>query len=113
LWINVKNDKLSLQVWDEKGFNFSYTVVTPAFKNACCRIHVYVISKEAMTYHSVNDPLEAVLISHDVIDAYTRKKRSIQGSSLPPLPTHVGGASRKLLMLTFKPLRRRRRMPLM
>ena len=51
-------------------------MVTPALDNTYCRVNVLerVISMEAMTFHSMDDPLKVVLIGHDVIDAHIWEK---------------------------------------
>jgi len=75
--IDVKNDKLSLQVGDEKvKFILPQSIASPTSGNLCCRVDVLekTLNQEATTQHSIEDPLEAVLISCYVTDSYSGKK---------------------------------------
>lgn len=52
-------------------------MVTPSLKNDCSKAVVLnrVVNREVMTCHSMDEPLEAILISHDVINVHTREKK--------------------------------------
>jgi len=64
--IDVKNGKLYLQVGDEKvEFCLPQSMPSPSPDHTCCRVDGLkkALNHEAMTYHFVEDPLEAALVS--------------------------------------------------
>jgi len=75
--IDVKNGKFFLQVGDEKvEFHLPMTMATPTLDDTYCRVDVLekVPSRETMTYYSVDDPLEPILIHRDVTNTQTGEK---------------------------------------
>jgi len=75
--IDVKNDKWSLQVRDEKvEFHLPRTMATSTLDGTCYRVDLLenILSKEAMTCHSMEDPLNVVLIGGDVIGTHKGKR---------------------------------------
>ena len=70
--IDVKNGKLSLQVGDEKvEFCLPQSMAPPSPDDTCCRVDILekTLNHEAMTYHFMEDPLEAALVSCHVTDS--------------------------------------------
>jgi len=58
--IDVKNDKLSLQMGDEKvELSLPQSIAFPIPANSCCRVDMLekALNHEAQTCHSVEDPL--------------------------------------------------------
>jgi len=71
--INVKNGKLSLQVGDEKvEFSLPQYLASPTLGDSCCRVDVLekALNQEAKTHHSMEDPLEVMLIGCYVTDSH-------------------------------------------
>jgi len=78
-WLtDVKNGKLSLQVGDEKtAFSLPQSMASPTLDDdTCCRVNMLerALSQEAMTCHSVEDPLEAALIGFHMTGSHSGKK---------------------------------------
>jgi len=74
---DVKNDKLSFQIGNVKvEFHLLQTMVTLSLDDTCCQVDVLkrVISREAMTCHSIDNPLKAFLICCDMTNTYTLAK---------------------------------------
>jgi len=75
--IDVKNDKLSLQVGDEKvEFNLPQFMASPTTDDSCCRVNILerTLNHEAKTYHSVHEPLEATLIDFHATGSHSVEK---------------------------------------
>ena len=70
--IDVKNDKLSLQVGDKMmEFCLPQSMAAPTPNDICCRVDSLKreLNQEAMTHHSMKDPLEAALIDCHVTNS--------------------------------------------
>jgi len=62
--IDVKNDKLSLHVGDEKvEFSLLQSMASSTLGDSCCRVDVLerALNQEVKTCHYVRDPLEVAL----------------------------------------------------
>ena len=62
---------------DEKvEFHLPQTMDIPTLDYTCCRVNALdkVLNQEAMPHHSVEDPLEVVLIGYVATDSSTREK---------------------------------------
>ena len=62
---------------DEKvEFHLPQTMDIPTLDYTCCRVNALdkVLNQEAMPRHSVEDPLEVILISYNVMDSHTGEK---------------------------------------
>jgi len=73
--VNVKNDRLAFKVGNEKvAFYLPQSMANPYLDDICYIVDVLenVLSKEAITYHSVEDPLEAVLVGYNVTALQSR-----------------------------------------
>ena len=69
---DVKNGKLSLQVGDEKvEFSLPQVMASPTSGDSCCRVDILekAINQEGKTHLSIEDPLEAALISCHVTNS--------------------------------------------
>ena len=70
--VDVKNGKLFLHVRDEKvGFYLPQTMTAPTLDDTCCKADVLekILNRETMNYHSMDDPLEDILIGRNVTDS--------------------------------------------
>ena len=68
--------KLSLQLGDEKVEFSLPESMPPTINDSCCRVDVLerALNQEAKTCHSVEDLLEAALVSCHVTRSYSREK---------------------------------------
>ena len=76
--IDVKNDKLSLQLGDEKvEFHLPQSMANLTLNDTCCRVDVLemVLHREAMICHSMDDLLEAILIGRKVNAARAEERQ--------------------------------------
>ena len=74
--IDVKNERLFLQVRDKKvQFHLPQSMASPTLDFTYYRVDVMeeILSSEAMTCHSIKDLLEAVMINCDVFASQTRE----------------------------------------
>ena len=75
--IDVKNDKLSLQVGDKKvEFSLPQAMASPTSGDSCCRVDVLekALNEERKARFSVEDPLEAALTGCHVINSGSDEK---------------------------------------
>ena len=64
--IDVKNEKLSIQVGDEKvEFCLPQSMASPSPDDTCCRVGIMekTLNQEATTCYFMEDPLEGALVS--------------------------------------------------
>jgi len=77
--IDVKNDKFSLQVGDEKvKFSLPQSMAFSTTDDSCCRVDILksTLNQDAKTCQSVEDPLEAALINCHIIGSQSREKEN-------------------------------------
>jgi len=75
--IDVKNERLSLQVRDEKvEFSLPQAIASPTSGDLCCRVDVLekALNQEGKAQFSVEDPLEVMLIGCYATDSCSGEK---------------------------------------